>query len=183
MSDTVVFWDLGRHCACAHDGPNPGVPLTSVVRLPAPEGDVQDGYDYGPTFTAFRKQASAVLTVLQPRALGYEAPLQVISSRGAAQYTNQHSVFVLFGLSAHLEQLADEHHVRCYQTHNQTIKKFFAGTGRADKAAMLARCRQLNWDVGGSADRADAAAGWAHLRSLLDPAFAIRSTPLFARWA
>jgi hypothetical protein len=58
------------------------------------------------------------------------------------------------------------------------VKKHFAGTGRADKSAMIARCRQLGWPARNDHE-ADAAAVWSHIKALVDPKFSLTVTPLF----
>lgn len=178
---TVLFLDVARKTGVAHDGPHPGRPVTRLIRLPSPSGDAEDGRGYGGVFMAFRRDVIALAQVVRPEAIGFEAPLQIVHGKGLSSFTSQATIRMLFGLVAIVEEVAENLGIACYETHNQTIKKYLTGTGRADKAMMLAACARLGWDVGGDDNCADAAAGWALLKSLLDKSFAPSTTPLFAR--
>lgn len=45
--------------------------------------------------------------------------------------------------SAHADQIFDEHGIPAYEMNIATVKKQFAGHGRAEKSDMMARCAQL----------------------------------------
>lgn len=132
--------------------------------------------DYGVRYAAFRAWMVDTITVHQPELIAIEAPLM---PRGDNMKTNLITVRLLMGLAAVAEEVAATMGVRCVEENVQTIKKHFAGTGRADKDAMLARCRQLGWAVANHHE-ADAAALWSYCKAKTDPKFQYSTTPLFA---
>jgi len=65
----------------------------------------------------------------------------------------------VYGLLEGLLQMwADTHNVRLVQVSPMTIKKFWTGTGRSDKKAMMAECEKRGFIVGNDDDMSDAIA-------------------------
>jgi Holliday junction resolvasome RuvABC endonuclease subunit len=171
-----LFLDLARRCGYAHDGPTPGIPVAGIILLPRPEAD-----DLGPVYAELRRRLVPILRVVEPVAVGFESAVQAMSRMATKRETNPRTLRLLNGYVATVECLAAEWHIPCYETAATTIKKFLTGDGHADKDAMMKMCRLLGWEFGDDDNAADACAGWAHLRSLLEPGWAPRTTPLFAR--
>ena len=175
----LIALDIALRVGFAHDGPKAGVPITGVYDCRATSGTAKDGFTLGATFESFRRWLIAKIDEVKPWEIAFEAPLHIVGRT----MTSQQTVRVLFGLAAMAEAVAYELDIPIAEGNIATIKKHFAGSAKADKAAMVARCRQLGWDVGATADhnRADAAALWSMAHSLRDPKWAPTATPLFAR--
>lgn len=177
---SIIALDLSRQCTgIAHDGPDPTRPLMSSYRAPAPLGLGEgDGIDYGRTYAGFRGRLVALIGVVKPSCVAFEAPMHVVGGHGSSRPTNQATVRVLFGLAAITEEACGSLGVLCFEVNIATIKKHFAGHGRAEKNAMMARCRQLGWAVEND-NEADAAALWCYAKSIRDPKWSPNGTPLF----
>jgi crossover junction endodeoxyribonuclease RuvC len=170
----VLALDLSSHTGWATDAPGGGdKPLSGVVDLP------MDGEELGRAFNSFRLWFCDAVTVHKPEILAFEAPLM---PRGGNFMTSEQTVRFLIGLAAHAEELGHAWQLETYEVNVQTVKKFFAGTGHATKADMVARCNQIGWPVRNH-NAADALAVFAFVKSSLDPKFAYRTTPLLGRSA
>ena len=180
MAGIVLALDIATKTGFAHDSPEDGRPLTGVFRAPAPEGDAEDGWEFGRTFAGYRRWLVGLIGMVKPATVAFEAPLQIVQGNRSKVRTNQNTIRILFGLAAITEMVIAEAGVRPYEANVMTVKRHFAGSGHADKAAMKARCRQLGWQIVDD-NAADAAALWAYMKALEDPKWAPRSTPLFAR--
>lgn len=176
----VLALDISTRTGFAHDGHDPGRPISGVIRLPKAAGDDLDGWELGPLFADYRRQLAALVLVLQPDIVAFEAPLQIVHGREAAARTSQNTIRLLFGLAGITEGLLAEKKLRSYESNIASVKKHFAGSGRADKSAMVARCRQLNWEVQDH-NAADACGLWSLVKSLHEPGWSPSSTPLFGR--
>lgn len=175
----ILALDISQRCTgFAHDSPHIGRPLTGVFRAPRPEGCADDGWDYGQTFARYFDWLDGTLATIQPAICAFEAPLNVVGQNRSNRPTSQTTVRILFGLAAITELALARRGIRTYECNLSTVKKHFAGHGRAEKEAMVSRCRQLGWTIE-NADAADAAAVWAYMKATVDPAWAPRSTPLF----
>ena len=174
--------DIASATGAAFDGEDSGIPRLLTFRAPSPTGDNQNGWDYGRTFGAFHVWLAELVATVKPQAIALEAPLVLAGVSGVKVLTSQTTVRILFGLAAIAEMTASEAGVDVYEVNVATAKKHFAGHGRADKQMMLARCRQLRWNAK-TDHEADAAAVWSFLKSLKEPKWAPRATPLFARGA
>lgn len=180
----VLFCDLARHTGVAFDGPVRGVPATRLITLPKTGGDKEGGWEYGPLFAAFRQALVDLIALVHPDVLGFEAAINVMGENSPAHRfaTSQSTIRILYGLVTITEEVAETLHLRVYECHIASIKKFITGSGRAEKSDVIRAVQRLGWDVGKPADdnRADAAAGWAYLSALTNRTFAPKSTPLFA---
>ena len=158
----ILFLDLATRTGWAHDGESALVPTTGLIASPHPTGNVQTGYSFGSTFSYFRARLGTLVHEVKPEIVGFEAILP-------------YTMFILQGMAAVTEMVCHDLGVPCEQIHLGTIKKFFAGSGKAVKSDMIARCVQLGWDIGRPRDhnRADAAAGWATLTSMRQPKGAV----------
>lgn len=181
----VLFFDLARRCGVAHDSATPGVPKTYLLTLPRTEGSKEDGWSVGPVFAALRAHIASLIPLLKPALIGFEAYIPVMGRNTPAErhQTSQVTIEFLYGLISVTQEVAAAHKIDAYAASIQSIKKYITGDGRADKADVIRAVQRLGWDIGTPPDdnRADAAAGWAQLSSILNPKFAIKSTPLFAR--
>jgi crossover junction endodeoxyribonuclease RuvC len=154
----VLALDLSSHTGWATDAPGGGdKPLSGVVDFDL------NGDEYGPTFSAFRQWLTDAAGVHNPEVLAFEAPLM---PHGGNFMTSEQTVRLLIGLAAHAEQIGHALGLETVECNVQTVKRHFAGTGRADKAAMLARCQQLGWNIRNH-NAADAAAVWDYTRHSL----------------
>lgn len=176
----ILALDIAYRTGWAHDGGMDGVPVTGVYDTRKSAGDAATGYRMGATFESFRRWLIGKIDEVKPWSIAFEAPLHVLR---AGVRSNQQTLRILFGLAAMAEAVAYELDIAIAEANIGTIKSHFAGSGKADKDAMVARCQQLRWDIGAPADhnRADAAGLWSLAKSLSDPKFAPIATPLFAR--
>lgn len=170
----VLALDLSSHTGWAVDAPGGGdKPLSGVVDF-----DLH-GDEYGPTFSAFRNFLNDAVCIHEPEVLAFEAPLM---PHGGNFMTSEQTVRLLIGLAAHAEQIGHAMGLETVECNVQTVKRFFTGTGRAQKADMIARCNAIGWPVKNH-NAADALAVYAFVKSSLDPKFAYRTTPLLGRTA
>lgn len=97
------------------------------------------GEDIGRFAYAFNEWLLDMITLESPALIVFEAPI-------LAGKTNLNTARKLTGLAWHTEFVANHRQVRCAEHHLQSVKKFFAGSGRADKAEMIAAARRLGFD-------------------------------------
>ena len=117
-----------------------------------------------------------LIAVEDPNLVAFEAP--ILKAGGTAISTARK----LMGLASHTEFVCHQREVRAFEANLMTIKKDFAGHGRAEKADMIAVAHRYGWDVK-TEHEADACAGWAFTVKQKAPAFAGRfqAGPLGAR--
>lgn len=177
----ILALDIALRTGYAHDGARPGVPVTGIYDCRSTRGDFKTGYHLGETFEMFRRWLIRTVDEVKPHEIVFEAPVNILHGIKS----NQQTVRVLFGLAAMAEAVAYELDFPISEGNIGAIKKHFAGTARAQKPDMVARCKQLGWDIGMKPDhnRADAAALWSMTKSIRDPKWSPMSTPLFARAA
>lgn len=162
--------DLSRHMGIAHGTDRPRL---ATYHLPTIGGDPSEGFDFGPTFAACWRTLADLIKVVKPDMIVFEAPLM---PRGQGFATPEITVRLLMGLAALTETIAELHGIPCEERNVQSVKKFWTGAGRADKAAMMARCRQLGLEPKND-NEGDACALWYLVRAETDASF----NPLFAR--
>src|ERR1700674_5794277 len=177
---TVLALDIATVTGWAHDSEAPGIPISGTFRSPSPRGNYADGegFDFGVTFCGYRQWLSGLIALTKPETVAFEAPLSIVHGASSKVRTNQSTIRVLFGLAAITEELATSLSLSVCEANVQTVKKHFAGRGFASKDEMMARCRQLRWEVK-SHDAADACALWCYVKSLHDPKFWVKTLPLF----
>jgi len=164
---TVLALDISTHTGAAWDGPS-GAPLLATWDAP----HVFDPDDFGTRYTAFRNWLVPLVGIVKPNILVFEAP---IPDRGNNVKRNARTARLLLGLAAHAEEIgnADPNVEEVIEKNVHTIKLYWTGASRADKAAMIARCRQVGW-LPKTDHEADAAALWSLVKSETDPKFNFR---------
>ena len=185
MSGGVLFLDLATKAGVAFPGSERGRPLTVLWRLPKVEGDSENGREYGALFGDFRRRLVEQIGIVRPDAIGFEAAINVMGRGGPLErhVTSQSTIRVLYGLVTLAEEVAWTMNIRTYECAISSIKKHVTGSGRADKRDVMRAMTRLGVDHGNDDNRADAAAGFYFLSSMINPKFAPASTPLFGRRA
>src|SRR5207245_199888 len=79
----------------------------------------------------------------------------------------------LTGLAWETEKVCRRRSIKCREGRASSVKKFFAGTGKAQKVDTINVCRRYGWNVRVD-DEADACALWAYSVSLYAPEHAAR---------
>ena len=128
----ILALDLGTCTGFAYARPG-AEPVYGSHRLPGASG-------LGRFFTAFRSWLAGRITVFDPRLIVYEAPL-ITGSK-----THFDTALKLIGLAMHVEQIADLRELLCAKANNQTVKKFVAGRGGAQKVEVADVVRAYGWE-------------------------------------
>lgn len=164
----ILFFDLSQSgTGVAWDDPrDPGRPISDVWRLPRAGGDKEDGYEYGQMFATLHERMDMKIAEVRPEMGGFEQPMQ-IGGGHSTKKTPQHTIRILHGLAAYCEGTFYEHKIPCRDIHLNKLKKHFTGDAYADKGQMIARCKQLGWQVQDD-NAADACAGWSYLKALYE---------------
>lgn len=142
----ILALDLATKCGWACGSPD-GEPTYGTKVLPS------TGEDIGRFADAFNTWLLDMLTLESPAVVVFEAP--VLSGT-----TSLATARKLYGLAWHTEFCCRLRQVRVCEHHLQSVKKFFAGSGRADKADMIAAARRQGWDPKDD-NAADALGLWA----------------------
>jgi len=175
MSVRVLALDIATTSGAAFDGPG-DKPVFATLKTSI------DGEVFGPAYSKFRAWVLDLLAVNSPDLLVIEAPWVPSGSRAPSHPTSTVIPRVLLGLAAIAEQVAEERRVEVVELAVNTVRKHFIGHGRArnPKTLVKRRCGQLGWIVRDD-HQADAAALWCYAKSIRDPKWAPRGTPLFGR--
>lgn len=144
----VLALDIATTTGWACDGPTPGVPVSGTFKTPFAGGE-----EFGSGFVAFEAWLSDMMSVMRPEVLAFEAPVPRASAHGF-QTTR-----ILLGLATIAELVAAQNGVPCFETHIQSVRLHFTGSGRCDKRDVMHRCRVLGWAVV-QLDASDACAVW-----------------------
>jgi Holliday junction resolvasome RuvABC endonuclease subunit len=163
--------DIATFTGAAFDK-KPGRPAFATYRVPS----VDDPDDFGTRYVAFSDWLAEMISVIKPDWGAFEAPLP---QRGSNLVTNFRTARLLGGLVAHAEAEFVRAGIPCGEENVSTIKKHLTGNGRAEKADIMARCRQLGWEIKNDHE-ADAAALWAYCHCKVNPSFSYSTTPLGA---
>ena len=126
-----------------------------------PTGD--DVGRFGLTFAGWLKP---LIEVRKPALVIFEAP---ILPKQTTPITAR-KLMLLAGLT---EMMARQRKIPCREGRASTVKKYFAGTGRAQKQDTKAMCRRYGWAVK-TDDEADACAQWAYAVCCFAPKHAER---------
>lgn len=175
----VLSADLGTHTGIAWDGPGDGrrapgsYPVCSTWKAPYAEPT-----DFGLRFFSFYEWLDGVFAVVRPGLFTFETPL-VPNSRGGRFVSTAATMRLLIGFAGVAEMVATKREVECAEINISTVKKFLAGNGRADKASMMARAKQLGWACADS-HQADAAGLFAYTKAMNDPRWSFAVTALGA---
>lgn len=122
-------------------------PRFGTLRLPS------TGDEIGRFLAIFEDWLLDFLTVETPALVVFEAP---ILTRGN---TSPVVARKLMGLANATETVCYRRETRCEQANLMTVKKAFAGHGRAEKHEMVAAARARGWEVRND-NEADATAVW-----------------------
>ncbi|MER2263524.1 crossover junction endodeoxyribonuclease RuvC [Methylobacterium oxalidis] len=106
------------------------------------------------------------LDFFRPGLVIFEAPF--VSGTGNANTARK-----LMGLCWQTEIACYRRETQCLEHGNTSLKKFFTGNGRAEKADMMAACRRLGWNPKDD-NAADALALWANAVHVKAPRHAAR---------
>lgn len=174
----VLALDIATTSGAAFDGPE-GVPAFSTHK-----GKVHTPGDFGAMATGFRGWINDLITVQTPDHLVFEAPWFASGPSSTSRFTSPDVVTILVGLAFLAEQIAHERAVPCSKVAVSTVRKHFLGSARVEKPkqAVLERCRLLGWRPKNDHE-GDAGALYSYAKSLLDPTWSPRSTPLYGRQA
>lgn len=112
----------------------------------------------------------------EPTWMAHEAPFV---PNGAGMPTTRDTVLLLIKMCGVFELVAARYGCRTREVKVQTARKHFAGSGRADKADVAARCRALGWPASNH-NESDACAVWSLSMALANPKWAPMATQLFA---
>lgn len=111
------------------------------------------GEDIGRFARACDEWLLDMLTLESPKLVVFEAP--IIAGTTAAATARK-----LMGLAWHTEYVCHLRQVQVWEHHLQSVKKFFAGSGRADKRDMIAAAERQGWHPKDD-NAADALGLWA----------------------
>jgi crossover junction endodeoxyribonuclease RuvC len=152
----LLALDLSSHTGWACGDTATGEPEFGTFDLP------KTGTDVGRFAQAFDAWLRTTLEIKQPHRVVFETPI-------LPRLTQIATVRKLTGLAWHTEFVCRQIGVSCAEADIQSIKKFFTGNGRADKAAMIRAARRYGWRVSDD-NQADACALWAYAVHEIDPA-------------
>jgi hypothetical protein len=174
MIAPVLALDLARISgwACGEPG---GFPKHGAIEFASP------GSSHEAVFAKAARWASGMFVDHKPGLVVWEAPMSTSFNRGN---TTNNTTTLFFGLPAVIGAVAYNlgiFDIRKAET--KDIRNHFIGCNpkRAKAKPMVMRqCRTMGWPVEDD-NEADALAVWHYMCALLDPALAIRPTPLFGR--
>jgi crossover junction endodeoxyribonuclease RuvC len=139
-------------------------PVFNTFRLPS------TGEEIGPFALAYRDWLNGMLASVAFDLVVFEAPI-------LPRETQIATVRKLTGLTYHTELICAERGIVCREAHQQTVRKFLAGHGRASKEQMVAAARSYGWPVEDH-HQADACGIWAWSCAQFAPQAAHVPTPL-----
>jgi hypothetical protein len=116
----------------------------------------------------------------KPKLIVYESPASPMIMQG---HTNIDTIKRLIGLCEHLEEWCVGTGIELREASVGQVRAHFIGSNMkrdAAKAATIARCHELGWDVSND-NEGDACALWDYQRCCLRPDIASMTTPLFER--
>lgn len=163
----VLALDISTSTGVAVDHPDGNRPICTTFSLP----DADDGV----RLEKFEEHVCDLIEMHDPAWVAWEAPL---IPHGNALLSRAQTVLLLIQLAGVANLVATRFGCRRKAVNVSTVKKQFAGHGRADKPAMIARCNLLRWPVRNDHE-ADAAGVWCYVKSITNPMFAPMATPLF----
>lgn len=165
----IGFLDLASTIGWAA-GPADCDPQFGTQRLPNTQDDI------GRFVDAYDVFLTDWIGFYELNYVGFEAP---IHTGGKTSFNTARK---LLALASHTEFVCRRRNVRCEEAHIGTIKKSFAGSGRAQKSDMEHIARRYGWAVRNDHE-ADALGGWVLAVTKLTPQHAGRflAGPLGAR--
>lgn len=165
----IGFLDLATNIGWAA-GPSGSDPQFGSHKLPS------TGEDIGKFLSAYDTFLNDWISFYELGFVGFEAPIHT------GKKTAFGTVRKLVALAAHTEFVCYRRMIKCQEAHVGTIKKSFAGSGRAQKPDMMHIAKRYGWPVK-TDHEADALAGFVLAVTKLAPQDAGRflAGPLGAR--
>lgn len=148
IDGTILSLDLATNTGWCCGAPNNANPDFGHHVLPS------SGDDIGAFANAFCEWLKSMLDLRQPSLVIFEMPI-------LPKQTNPTTVRKLMGLAVLTELMVKRRKIACREGRASSVKKYFAGTGRAKKDDTKAMCRRYGWNVR-TDDEADACALWAY---------------------
>ena len=145
----LLALDLSSHTGFAV-GEHDAIPRFGTWHL------AKTGEDVGRFIGNYDDQLNAAIDLEHPDRLVFEAPLML----GGGD-TNLTTTRKLMGLASHTEFVCHVRGIVCREANVSTVKKFWAGTGRAKKPDMIAAARRWGHDVKDD-NQADALGVWSY---------------------
>lgn len=157
MIGGILTFDLGRHLGwAAADRPAidrwPRGPFVTGRTPPRPDIVcdtiivAEPSTPHGRYFVAFDNIVYGLMERFRPRAVAYEAAIAAHKGGKGGKGEGIEAVRRLVGMSAVLDLRCTDQSIHCFEIHNGTVKKQFAGNGRADKPDMVAACHARGWN-------------------------------------
>jgi hypothetical protein len=171
FTGTILALDLATTTGWAFGRPD-RAPKYGSIRFGKP------GADRALCYRIFRTWLDHDLP-MPPDLIVYESPASPMIMMGR---TNINTIKRLIGLCENLEEWACDK-VELREASVQQVRAHFIGRNLKSamaKAATIARCRELGWDVNND-NEGDACALWDYQRCCLRPDIAVTTTPLFER--
>ncbi|MBI1179128.1 MAG: hypothetical protein GC201_01120 [Alphaproteobacteria bacterium] len=157
----ILTLDLAFHLGWAYGLPG-GKPTSGHHKIG------KSGFSDGEFFAAYHDWLCDMITVRGPSRVCWEAPF----IRGV---NNLQTAKRLMGLSAITDLVVCKRELRGNEMNVATVKKFFTGNGRAEKADMVYRAKQCGHEITDH-NEADALGCWYYAESCLYPQHAGRRT-------
>jgi Holliday junction resolvasome RuvABC endonuclease subunit len=160
FTGTILTLDLATntgHCAGA---PVERLPRIGSFKLPS------TGEDIGRFAVEAEDRVAALLDAERPGLVVFEMPI-------LPKKTQLITVRKLSGLVWEVERQCTRRKIRCREGRASSVKKFFTGSGRAEKLDTMQIARRYGWRVR-TDDEADAAALWAYAVCKVAPEHAAR---------
>lgn len=155
MAGLILALDLSSNTGWALGAP--GVrPKFGTFKLPS------TGNEIGRFAHAFDMWLSDMLTMHAPERVVFETSVM------PAGHTTPMTIRKLTGLGWHAEFVCHRREVICNEVNVATIKKFWAGNGRAKKPEMIAAAKRYGFDVKDD-NQADALGLWHYTAEKLAP--------------
>jgi crossover junction endodeoxyribonuclease RuvC len=159
---SIAFLDLATNIGVAVGPPN-GDPRFWTKTLPS------TGPEIGKFLAAYDEWLNDLITVEGPAIVAYEAPIM------AAGKTAISTARKLMGLASHTELVCHRRSIFVFEANLMTVKKQFAGSGKAQKEDMIHTANRYGWKVR-TEHEADACGGWAFTVTCKAPRHAWRFT-------
>lgn len=161
----ILALDLGTKTGVAYGAPGARPRLETWV-MPA-----GGGRDVGAFAMAFEERVDSMLAHQGVSLVIFEAP-----------YINPYpdQMRRAYGMAWAVERLAHTHAIECAEVITGTLKKTFAGNGRAKKSDMILAAKRRGFEPANDHE-ADAAACWLYAVSMRWPEQAHRFDPIFVR--
>ena len=156
----VLFLDLATTSGWAADGPTGDRPVGGVLHFtadPLTKRTVEShAYD----------RLCDLVALTSPHVMAFERAVPIGGPKGSTIRTNHETVVRLISLIGVFNAVAGRFQMEVRRASAMTVRKHFCGDGRADKNAVMSRCRQLGWSPQ-SKDVGDAMAGWCWTKDTL----------------